>query len=161
MTAPFLIRDMERDDREAAIALMQALNVFENRISGDRDTSRQAAIACLAADEERLRDHGGLRLVAEIGGKVEGYLCCTMAIGPASMREQVRSFALVSNLVVGEGSRDLGIGSALMAEAESFARAQGLRSLVVGHLAGNEGAGRLYERLGLKPHLLERIKWLD
>jgi GNAT superfamily N-acetyltransferase len=63
--------------------------------------------------------------------------------------------------VVADGARGLGIGAALIGQAEAFARAQGVRSLAVGHLAGNAGAGRLYERLGLKPHAIERVKWLD
>ncbi len=48
-----------------------------------------------------------------------------------------------------------------MARAEEFARMRDLRSIAVGHLHGNEGAGRLYERLGFRAHYLERVKALD
>lgn len=163
MNAPFIIRDMERDDREAVIALMLALNRFENAISGDRATSRKAAIASLADDEEKVRaGGGGLRLVAaREGGVAVGYMCCAVAYGPPFLKEDVRTFVYVHSLVVAEAARGGGIGAALMAGAEDFARGQGLRAIVVAHLAGNEGAGRLYERLGFSPHMIERQKRLD
>lgn len=162
MSAPFVIRDMEREDREAVIELMLALNRFENAISGDRATSRKAAIASLADDEEKLRAGGGLRLVAAPeGGVAVGYMCCAVAYGPPFLKEEVRTFLYVHSLVVAEAARGGGVGAALMAGAEDFARAQGLRAMVVAHLAGNEGAGRLYERLGFSPHMIERQKRLD
>lgn len=162
MSPPFVIRDMEREDREAVIELMLTLNRFENAISGDRATSRKAAIASLADDEEKLRAGGGLRLVAAPeGGVAVGYMCCAVAYGPPFLKEEVRTFLYVHSLVVAEAARGGGVGAALMAGAEDFARAQGLRAMVVAHLAGNEGAGRLYERLGFSPHMIERQKRLD
>lgn len=162
MSAPFVIRDMERGDREALIELMLTLNRFENAISGDRATSRKAAVASLADDEEKLRAGGGLRLVAAPeGGSAIGYMCCAIACGPPFLKEEVRAFLYVHTLVVAEAARGQGVGGALMQAAEDFARAQGLRAMVVAHLAGNEGAGRLYERLGFMPHMIERQKRLD
>ena len=162
MTLPFTIRDMERGDREAVIELMLTLNRFENAISGDRATSRKAAVASLADDEEKLRAGGGLRLVAaREGGAAVGYMCCAVAYGPPFLKEEVRTFLYVHSLVVAESARGEGIGAALMAGAEDFARGQGLRAVVVAHLAGNDGAGRLYERLGFSPHMIERQKRLD
>jgi GNAT superfamily N-acetyltransferase len=152
---------MEPADREAVIGLMQALNRFEDAISGDRVTDRRGAVACLNDDTEKLREHGGLQLVAEVAGVVSGYLCCAITLGPPYLKDSLRRYVYVHTLVVADGARGLGIGAALIGQAEAFARAQGVRSLAVGHLAGNAGAGRLYERLGLKPHAIERVKWLD
>jgi GNAT superfamily N-acetyltransferase len=161
MSASFTTRDMEPADREAVIGLMLALNRFEDAISGDRVTDRRGAVACLADDQEKLRAGGGLQLVAVQGDAVAGYMCCAVTLGQPYIREDVRTYVYVHTLVVSEAARGAGVGAALMGEAESFARGQGVRSIAVGHLAGNLGAGRLYERLGFQPHAVERVKWLD
>ncbi len=49
---------------------------------------------------------------------------------------------------VAEGWRNRGIGTALMAAAELDARARGARQVILDLHAGNEGASRLYRRLG-------------
>jgi GNAT superfamily N-acetyltransferase len=118
-------------------------------------------VACLNDDQAKLREHGGVQLVADAGGAVVGYLCCAITQGPPYLREEVRMYAYVETLVVAASARGTGLGERLMREAEAFARGQGLRSLAVGHLAGNDGAGRLYDKLGLAPHAIERIKWLE
>ncbi len=161
MDAAFTIRDMEPADREVVIDLMTALNRFEDRISGDRVTDRRGGLACLLDDVEKLREHGGIQLVAEAGGAVIAYLSCAITHGAPFLKPEVRMYAYVHSLVVAETARGQGIGEALMRAAEDFARSQGMRSLAVGQLAGNEGAGRLYERLGLRAHAIERVKWLD
>ncbi len=75
-------------------------------------------------------------------------MCCAETLGPPFLKPGLRLYAYVHTLFVAEAARNLGIGAALMAKAEEFARLRGLRSIAVGHLHGNEGAGRLYGRLG-------------
>ena len=155
------IRDFEAADRPAVVDLLQELNRFEDKITGDRATDRKAAVACLADDAERMREHGGMQLVAEWEGRVVGYICCAITRGGPFLKEAVRTYGYVTSLVVTRDARKSGIGEALMLAAERFTRAQGLQSFAVGHLAGNAGASKLYERLGLKAHAIERVKWLD
>lgn len=54
----------------------------------------------------------------------------------------------ISNICVHEGARGLGIGAKLIAFIEHSARHTGYRSLWLDVAAGNDGARRLYERLG-------------
>ncbi len=159
--AVFKTRDLEPADRPAVIDLLQELNRFEDAITGDRATDRKAATACLQDDLERMREHGGMQLVAEREGQVVGYICCAITQGGPFLREAVRTYGYVTTLVVTKDARKSGIGEALMQAAERFTRAQGLRSFAVGHLAGNAGADKLYERLGLRAHAIDRVKWLD
>lgn len=159
--ATFTTRDLEPADRPAAVDLLQELNRFEDALTGDRATDRKAASACFADDVERMREHGGMQLVAETGGRIVGYVCCIITQDGPYVRPEQRMQGCVINLVVASSARGQGIGLALMQAAEDFTRGQGLRRFVVGHLAGNEGASRLYEKMGLKPHAIERIKALD
>jgi ribosomal protein S18 acetylase RimI-like enzyme len=160
MTSP-LIRDLEDADREAVIDLMWLLNRFEDGITADRATDRKSAKSCFQDDLEKMRPLGGAQYVADQAGKVVGYVCCAITQGGPFIREDVRTYGYVTTLVVAPDARRLGIGEALMRAAEDFTRGQGLRSFAVGHLAGNGGAARLYERLGLRAHAIERVKWLE
>jgi GNAT superfamily N-acetyltransferase len=63
----------------------------------------------------------------------------------------------VSDLVVPPASRGRGVGAALLARAEDFARGRGAPWLGIGVLAEIR-ARRLYERLGYAPFHLEMKK---
>lgn len=59
----------------------------------------------------------------------------------------------IAGLVVGEGSRSEGVGSALLAAGEAWARDQGLEVMQVRSRTTRERAHRFYERAGY-----ERVK---
>lgn len=160
MSAPAILRPMAPADREAVIDLVWDLNRYEDAISGDRATERDAAAACLGANRRRVAEHGGLELVAEAGDRVVGYLCAVIEQGPAYLRPSERTQMWIAELVVAEAARRRGVGEALVAAAESDARARGLARIMIGHLVGNEGAERLYARMGYAPYVVERIKRL-
>jgi GNAT superfamily N-acetyltransferase len=56
--------------------------------------------------------------------------------------------ALIVGLVIGEGHRSAGIGAALLAAAEAWARARGCSRLVVATRITRERAHRFYAREG-------------
>ena len=53
-------------------------------------------------------------------------------------------------VAVGPSSRGMGIGTALMLKAEEKAESTGKHTMSLGVIAENEGAIRLYERLGYR-----------
>ena len=55
---------------------------------------------------------------------------------------------VVSSLAVSPSSRGLGLGTALMRKAEEKARSMGKQTMTLAVIGENEGAIRLYERLG-------------
>jgi ribosomal protein S18 acetylase RimI-like enzyme len=57
----------------------------------------------------------------------------------------------LESLAVRESHRGRGIGSALLDRVDEAFDAQGVRDVIVGALAGNEGALRLYARRGFRP----------
>jgi GNAT superfamily N-acetyltransferase len=56
--------------------------------------------------------------------------------------------ALIAGLVIGEGHRSAGIGAALLAAAEAWARARGCQRVVVATRTTRERAHRFYAREG-------------
>ena len=145
-----LIREMQPPDREAVIGLLWQLNRFEAELDpneqpfavADRDTSHAAAIACLDRDCERAREHDGALIVAERDGAVLGFLCWLVETTEPFIRPEFRRYGYVADLVVAEGHRGAGIGTALLAEAERLTREKGLGRLAIGVLRGNENAAR-------------------
>ena len=57
----------------------------------------------------------------------------------------------LESLAVRESHRGQGIGSALLDAVDEAFAAQGINDVIVGALAGNLGALRLYERRGFRP----------
>lgn len=154
------IRPFEPQDREAVVALHWELNRHEQTVSGDRALDQEAAEACLADDEKQMAERGGVALVALIDGAVAGYVCCVLSDGGPFLRADLRRQAYVTTLVVGEAFRGRRVATALLGEAERYARGQGVAALGVGVLAGNAGAERLYQGFGFQPHAVEMVKRL-
>ena len=63
---------------------------------------------------------------------------------------------IVDSLAVARSARGMGVGTALMREAERKARRMGKRFMSLGVIGENAGAIRLYERLGYKITRTER-----
>ena len=60
----------------------------------------------------------------------------------------IRDFVLVSELFVAETARGMGVGAALMAATEVFAKSRGMKYMKLMASKFNTTALRLYERLG-------------
>lgn len=148
-------------DRPAVVGLIRELNAHEAGIAGDRLTTRAAAEAYYAALLARIAQQDGRLLVADAQGRVVGALGLVVQDDPPFVRADLRRHAYVTDLVVEDGFRSQGIGRLLLAEAEALARVKGLKRLVIGVLAGNDEAARLYGRAGFKPYASALVKSLE
>ena len=159
-TRPFevVIREASAEDDHVLVSQFQALNVHEEAISHDRRTDHAGAVEALAAAWRGVRESDGHALVAECDGRAVGFLFLQFRDDAIFVREELRPYAYVSELFVSEAARGAGVGAALMSEAERLAAVRGVRRLMVGVLAGNAAAERLYARLGFAPHAIEMMK---
>ena len=66
----------------------------------------------------------------------------------------------VSDIVVAAEAEGRGVGAALMAAAEAWARARGYRLLTLHVFDGNRRARALYERLGYRMDIVKMVKSL-
>ena len=140
----FVVRSAQPSDESALIDQFQGLNVHENGITGDRRTDYSAAQESLAAAWESVRQTDGQVLVAELDGRVIGHLFLLFKIDAVFVERELRPYAYVSELYVGERVRGRGVARALMNEAERIAKQRGLPRILVGVVAGNKEAEALY-----------------
>lgn len=94
----------------------------------------------------RTDDPEHLLLVAEVDGEVVGHVEARMR------RDEPAGFVgtYVEELAVAPSWRGHGVGTALMAAVDEWARGRGSMSVALDHFHTNEGAHRLYERLGFR-----------
>jgi len=156
-----MIRPYATADRPAVVALVHELNLFEDAISGDRAKDLKAAEACLDSDLKRVERDGGAIVVACDGGEVVAMMAFVIDQPQPYLRAEVGQVGWVAELVVDERHRGQGIGTMLLEEAERLARANGLRRLMIGAIAGNHIARKAYERYGFRPAVIELSKDLD
>jgi len=99
-----------------------------------------------------LCEPGAFALLAETneGGAPVGYAVVSMHDADDSHRTGER-FAEVQSLVVLDGMRGEGVGTALLHGVYDQLRALGIDDLAIGVLATNHDAMRLYEREGFRP----------
>lgn len=89
--------------------------------------------------------------VAERDGAVLGYAFCVhqQHLGSNSLTDIKTLY--IDDLCVDEASRGLHVGRALYDHVLGYARACGCYNVTLNVWAGNEGAHRFYEKVGMKP----------
>ncbi|WP_368416012.1 N-acetyltransferase family protein [Falsiroseomonas sp.] len=158
MPAAFTIRRVEAADRAALLGHVRALNIHEDMIARDRATADADTVATLDEALGRVVDSGGIALVAEAEGLVIGHLFLTIETAPPFIRAEFRRRAYIADAFVQEAFRSRGAFRAMLAEAEAHARATGCRQLMIGVLAGNAIAERVYRRAGFRDYAIETIR---
>jgi ribosomal protein S18 acetylase RimI-like enzyme len=152
---------MVESDREAVLSLLLELTAHEAELSHDRATGPETAAACLADDAEKAGETGGAQFVADIEGRVVGYLALQLGRSGPYVHEHWRDHLHIENIVVASGHRKGGIGQALLAEAERFARASDRKVILLGVLPRNYIALAAYRRAGFAELSIEMVKVLD
>ena len=84
------------------------------------------------------------------GGSVVGFALAYLERGPHPWLE---------SLHVARAHRGQGVGTALMRQLAALLASRGFRTLSLGVVSGNAGAGRLYSRLGAKLVGVEPAAW--
>ncbi|MGJ3262284.1 MAG: N-acetyltransferase family protein [Salinarimonas sp.] len=152
------IRTAGPADRETCIALIDALNAHEATLVDDRLTTRAAAQAAYAAAVDKVARTKGRILLAEEEGHAIGLLVFVVDEEHPYVREDVRRYGQVADLIVVEDARGRGVGRALLAQAEALTREAGLRRLAIGALAANAAALDSYRRAGFADYLTILVK---
>ncbi|MFF2503720.1 GNAT family N-acetyltransferase [Streptomyces sp. NPDC058067] len=96
-------------------------------------------------------DEGSFVLLAERDGHLVGYAFVQMEEGPDDTWVTGSRIAELQTLSVLPSERGAGIGTLLLDRVDAELDRLGVADLLIGTLAANEGARRLYERRGLRP----------
>jgi aminoglycoside 6'-N-acetyltransferase len=161
MSEPFTIRPATPDDEPAMIGLHQASAAHHASI----DPTRWRAQTLEEAAASRRRWHAARprneAFVAVADGQVVGMieLWLRRPRDPNSARTPRVEADL--GISVRPAWRGRGAGTALLLAAEDWARAQGAERMVLDLSSANDGALRLYERLGYEIHSFEMDKPIE
>ncbi|MBE6928366.1 MAG: GNAT family N-acetyltransferase [Ruminococcaceae bacterium] len=101
--------------------------------------------------KQLLKDEARPIFVAEVDGKVAGYVFCVLRrLDNNSIMTDVRNLH-IDDLCVDETQRGKGIGTALISFAKAYAKQKGCYHMTLNVWALNENAMRFYEKCGMLP----------
>jgi ribosomal protein S18 acetylase RimI-like enzyme len=106
----------------------------------------------------QLKDDDVVVFVAEQNGAVIGYVYA--ALEPISWKELRDACGFIHDIVVGESGRRGGVATALIDAAIEWLRERGAPRVILGTAEKNEGAQRLFERLGFRRTMIEMTREL-
>jgi GNAT superfamily N-acetyltransferase len=141
-------------DRQAALAFIDGSQAYEHAIEPDRRLDDTVAAEFFDELMRRVAEKKGAVFVAERDGRAVGWGVVYPELNDPYVMAEERRFALISELFVEEGLRGTGIGSALIAACEAWAREHGFGVMMIGVLPGNTRADTLYRSRGFSPYAL-------
>ena len=104
----------------------------------------------------QLDDANSLVLVAELEGRVVGYLFA--GIEPMSWKDLRAPCGYIHDVLVEESARGHGTGERLVKAALAWCASNGMPRTVLSSAARNEGAQRFFARLGFRPTMVEMTR---
>ena len=147
-------------DLSAVRACVVALQEFERAAEPRLPEGETMADAYLEELFGRCQEFAGKLFVAEVDGRVVGFVSVQAAYRLDEPCEARTSFAYVDDLVVLPEHRRQGHGKALLAEAEGYGKECGQTSIRLRVKGGNHQARAFYSRAGYGDYELELEKWL-
>jgi ribosomal protein S18 acetylase RimI-like enzyme len=158
MSAAIEIRDYDDADEAALIGLIRQLQAHEGQYYDRMLPPEEIAGWYVDALKQDCRQHAGHIRMACIDGKVEGYCAILTRVEADDVDEIPYWYAYVSELAVAEKARGMGLGKALLADAERLARAAGAKWLRVSVLTRNTLAHEVYRSYGFADRLVNMEK---
>ena len=148
-------------DREQLLEFIMGTQRFESAFEPNRRLDRAVAAEYFVLLETDVRSKGGRILVAAEDGQPLGWGVVHAQEDDVYVIGEERTYAYISELYVVEAARGKGIGRALIAASEDWARARGLKVMQIGVLPGNHRAKSIYERAGYQTYALQLRKYLS
>lgn len=145
---PMAIRPATEADSEELQGLFQENDRIHARLLPDVRAPRPARPRRRV--QEWIGDRNGLLLVCERAGEIVACLRASLERTPGSAGAKAHPVLKVHELIVARRMRNSGIGSALMSEAEEWARRRRARSVQLEVLARNHEAFSFCDELGFE-----------
>jgi len=148
-------------DRPSLLSFIMGSQNFEHAIEPNRRLDTPVAAEHLERLLAHLKDHDGRMFVAEDeNGALIGWAVVSEFKGEAFVVPEERDYAYVFELFVAEAQRGEGIGRALIAACEEWAKAKNFKTIQIGVLFGNARAAKIYREAGYSDYALELRKYL-
>jgi len=123
--------------RASSAELVEAMGRLVPQLSSSASDPTESEVRALVDSESAF-----LLLARSEANEIVGMLTLLLVRIPTGLR------AWIEDVVVDEQARGAGVGSALVSEAISIARAEGARTVDLTSRSDRAAANRLYERLG-------------
>ena len=161
MEKPFRIRvgDPQRD-RSAMLSFIDGLQAFEHAMEPNRRLDDTVAADHMGVLEKRLAERGGAMFIAEDDSGLLGWSVVHETLDDLFIVESERLTAYIDELYLTEKARGLGAGGALIRACEDWAKARGIRVIMIGVLAKNGHAHAVYNAAGYDDYALHLRKYL-
>lgn len=157
----FAIRDaLWPQDRQAAVSFIDALQRYEHGFEPNRRIDAAVGTEYFDVLLAAVAEHHGIVRIAEAGGRAIGWTVAWQELDNLYVVAEERRFVYISELYVEDAARGAGVGRALIAACEDWARAQGIRIVKIGVLPKNEQAAAVYLATGFEPYALRLRKTL-
>lgn len=157
----YIIRDADWPaDEPAAISFIHGLQKYESAFESNRRLDEGVGVEFFAELVTHASENQGRVFIAELDDQAVGWAVFFVKERPIYVREEQRRVGYISELFVVERARGTGIGKALIAACESWARELGLREIAIGVLAGNRLARAAYLAAGFTTYSEELLKHL-
>ncbi len=153
-----MIRAYQPADQEQVEQCIIALQDFERALEPDRVEGASVARRYLLDLLETCQKQSGQLFVAEVDGRVAGFVCIWMEPEPEGYLTSLANYAYISDLIVLPSYRRQALGRTLLARAEKFAVQQGARALRINALARNARAWALYIKVGFRDYEIRLLK---
>jgi GNAT superfamily N-acetyltransferase len=146
------------DDKAAILSFIDGLQRHEAAFEANRRLDAAFAEEYFA---ELVKDAAnGQMFVAESDGRPIGWVLVHEREGPVFVKDDERRYAYIAELFVEASVRGQGVGQALIAACEAWAKARGYATIQIGYIAGNARAGRVYVEAGYAPYATQLRKRL-
>jgi GNAT superfamily N-acetyltransferase len=146
------VRRARPADRAEAVALWQALHREHEALDPRYRLAPDAALRWANDFDEWVREGRDLVLVAEASAGLVGLLVAHLAYPIPAYAPTL--FAHVDDVFVSPEWRGRGVGRALLAEAERWARGEGAAHLQAGVLAPNADGRAFWSRVGTDDYMV-------
>jgi GNAT superfamily N-acetyltransferase len=149
----FFIREARLpDDKLAIISFIGALLLFGHRLDSNHRTDPDAPEEYFTAITARMAERNGISLLAvDNAGSPIGWAIAHESDNDPYVVSEERIYGCIAELYVAEHARSHGIGRALIAACEDWARKRRLKTIWLGALSGNTHALEIYKRIGYEP----------
>lgn len=155
-----LVRKAVDSDVPSILKLWKALEAHHVRHHGygrgifEYKKGREATFLKYLKKQSRRRN--SVVFVAEIGGKIVGYIMVEIQKLPPIYAHDKNAY--VCDIVVDSQYRGRGIGTALLEEAEGWARKKKMYSIALMVHVANDNAISVYREFGFREHHLKMAK---
>jgi ribosomal protein S18 acetylase RimI-like enzyme len=152
--------DLARD-RAALHSFIMGSQHFEHAIEPNRRLDAPVAAEHLERLLGYLKENDGRMFVAEgTDGALLGWAVVGEFKGEPFVVADERDYAYIFELFVVETTRGQGVGRALIAACEEWARTENFKTIQIGVLFGNTRAAKIYREAGYSDYALELRKYL-